>query len=146
MIYYRIAFRVEQALASDESLGQVLAPATVWKWRSTLLSSPYALFTLLRVYHYVPKEDIRIFFASSEDEMDEMLARQNMGQLSNSVSADQFLSRKNVSVQDVKRLAMELSTERDHDTPYIFTLPIYLPERLAWLRLLGKVRRGELKS
>ncbi len=143
MIYYRIAFRVE--LAAVEQQKQTLAPAVAWKWRSTLLSSPYTLFTLLHAYHYIPKEQIRIFFASSDSEMDEMLERQNTGLLSNSVTADQFLGKKRMNVQDVKRLALELSREEDHDAPYYFSLPAYLPERLAWLSLLGKVQRGELE-
>ena len=143
MIYYRIAFQVE--LAAAEQQKQILAPTVVWKWRSTLLSSPYTLFTLLRAYHYIPKEQIRIFFASSESEMNEMLERQNTGLLSNSISADQFLSRKRMNVQDVRRLALELSKEKDHDASYHFSLPEYLPERLAWSRLLRKVQCGELE-
>ncbi len=143
MIYYRVAFRIEQSLVSDEQQRQVLAPVMVWKWRSTLLSSPHALFTLLRVYHNISKEHIRVFFASSEAEMDEMLERQNTGLPSNSIAADQLLN--NMNVQDVTRLALELGTEKDHNAPYFFSLPASLPERIAWLRLLGKVQRGELE-
>ena len=143
MLYYRIAFHAE--LATSEQQKSVRPPAGSWKWRSTLLSSPYALFTLLSAYHAVPKEQVRVFFASSEIEMNEMLERQNTGLLSNSITADQFLSRKRMDVQDVRRLALELSTEKDHDTSYQFALPVYLPELLAWLRLLGKVQRGEIE-
>ncbi len=143
MIYYRIAFRVE--IAANEQQKSVRTTAGSWKWRSTLLSSPYALFTLLGTYHAIPKEQIRVFFASSEIEMNEMLKRQNTGLLSNSITADQFLSRKRMDVQDVRRLTLELSVEKDHDMPYQFSLPAYLPERLAWLRLLGKVQRGEIE-
>lgn len=143
MIYYRIAFRVD--LTGTEQQSQVLTSTAIWKWRSTLLSSPYALFTLLRAYHSLPKEQVRIFFASSEVEMNEMLERQNTGLLSNSITAAQFLSRKRMSVQDVRRLVLELSTEEEQDVPYHFSLPTYLPERLAWLRLLGKVQRGEVE-
>ncbi len=145
MIYYRVAFHVE--LAPDEQQRQVLAPVMVWKWRSTLLSSPHALFTLLRVYHNIStsKEHIRVFFASSEAEMDEMLERQNTGLLSNSIAAEQLLSWNSMNVQDVTRLALELSTEEDHNAPYVFSLPASFAERMAWLHLMGKVKRGELE-
>jgi hypothetical protein len=143
MIYYRIAFRVE--LAATEQQRSVLAPTVIWKWHSTLLSSSYALFTLLRAYHSLPQEQIRVFFASSESEMNRMLERQNSGLLSSSMMADQFLSGKRMDVQDVRRLALELNTEEDHDAPYSFSLPAYLPECLAWLRLMGKVQRGEIE-
>ena len=143
MIYYRIAFQVEPAVIEQQK--QILTSTTVWKWRSTLLSSPYTLFTLLQTYRSVPKEQIRVFFASSESEMNEMLERQNIGLLSNSITADQFLGKKRMNIQDVRRLALELSMEEDHDTPYSFSLPMYLPECLAWLRLLGKVQRGEIE-
>ena len=71
--------------------------------------------------------------------MDEMLERQNMGLLSSSIAADQLLSGNSINIQDMTRLALELSMEKDHDVPYFFALPISLPERLAWLRLLSKV-------
>jgi hypothetical protein len=144
MIYYRVAFHVE--LAPEDEQRRVLAPVMVWKWRSTLLSSPHALFTLLHVYRNISQEHIRVFFASSEAEMDEMLERQNMGLLSSSIAADQLLSGNSINIQDVTRLALELSMEKDHDVPYFFALPVSLPERLAWVRLLCKVRRGELEA
>ena len=33
----------------------------------------------------------------------------------------------------------------DHDVPYHFALPLSLPQVLAWMRLLGKVQRGEVE-
>jgi hypothetical protein len=49
-----------------------------------------------------------------------------------------------VSVLDQKRLEVELGPGGDHDVPYSFALPVSMPQVLAWMRLLGKVQRGEL--
>lgn len=150
MIYYRVAFCVEQATVENiehiQSHSQTTTQQVLWKWRSTLLTSPHALFTLLRAYSYIPKDNIRVFFASSEGEMDDMLARQNAGQISSSVSADQFLSGKRINTMDVKRLEFELSMEADHDEPYTFALPHSIAELMAWTSLLQKRQRGELES
>ncbi|GHO87761.1 hypothetical protein KSZ_57670 [Dictyobacter formicarum] len=150
MIYYRVAFCVEQApVESTEHINshcQALTQQMVWKWRSTLLTSPHALFTLLRAYNYIPKENVRVFFASSETEMEDMLVRQNAGQISSSVTADQFMSGKRINTMDVKRLEFELNTDKDHDEPYKFTLPLSISERMAWIALLRKRQQGELES
>ncbi len=51
-----------------------------------------------------------------------------------------------MSLQEHKRLEIELGPGGDHDTPYLFTLPIALKERLDWLRLQARVQAGELAS
>jgi len=51
-----------------------------------------------------------------------------------------------MSVLDQKRLEFELGPGSDHDMPYHFTLPISMPQRLAWTRLLARVQAGELPS
>jgi hypothetical protein len=117
-----------------------------WKWRSTLLSSPHALFTLLRAYSYIPKDQIRIFFASSEDDMDEMLLRQNHGQVASSVTADEFLAGQRINQLDVRRLELELAPLSDCDMPYKFTLPTKMSERIAWVVLMKKHMAGLLES
>ena len=48
-----------------------------------------------------------------------------------------------MSVRDQKRLEIELGPGSDHDVPYSFALPAYMPQVLAWMRLLAKVQRGE---
>src|SRR5260370_37243936 len=47
------------------------------------------------------------------------------------------------SVLERSRLAVELDGSADHDTPYRFSLPVSLPQALAWTRLLARLRRGE---
>ena len=160
MVYYRVAFRVDQTPSTEvsheksqeESQGQgrqmvqTQQTTATWKWRSTLLTSPHALFTLLRAYSYIPKEQIRVFFASSESDMDDMLCRQNAGKLSSSMLADQFLSGERINTLDVRRLELELGAEVDHDEPYVFTMPESMRERVAWVKLIQRRLQGELES
>jgi hypothetical protein len=149
---YRIAFCIEPVQTpvkhkeQNTSHCQALTRQLYWIWRSTVLMSPQALLTLLRAYRYVPYNQIRIFFASSEAEMDEMLIRQNAGQISTSVTADQFLNGKRINTIEVRRLECELSAEDDHDEPYVFLLPPSNAVRLAWTNLLARRQRGELES
>ncbi len=130
MIYYRVAFKVTHTQS--------------WQWRSASLTSLPTLFTLLRAYHGIPCDRVRIFFSSSENGMEEMLIRQNEGQITSSLTADQFLTGHRINTQEVTRLELELSTAGDHDTPYEFALPATLPQLLAWTKLMVKVRSGEL--
>jgi hypothetical protein len=48
-------------------------------------------------------------------------------------------------VLDRRRLEVELGTPGDHDTRYMFTLPTFLPQVLAWMKLLAKVQDGALQ-
>ncbi len=166
MLYYRVAFRVNQGNIEtvqeeqehiqhsaidqrEEKKSTVLLeeqPVEIWKWRSTLLTSPHALFTLLRAYSYIPKEQIRIFFASSESDMDEMLTRQNQGLVSSSVTADAFLAGQRMDMLDVRRLELEAAPVHDHEEPYVFTLPQEMKTYTAWVALMGKYKAGELES
>lgn len=130
MIYYRVAFKV--------------AHTQSWQWRSSPLTSLPTLFTLLRAYHGIPDDRVRIFFSSSEKEMEEMLIRQNEGQISSSLTADQFLTGHHINTQEVMRLELELSTAEDHDTPYKFLPSSTQRQLLAWTKLMVKVRNGEL--
>ena len=56
------------------------------------------------------------------------------------------LSSLGMSLQEKKRLEIELGPGGDHDMPYLFTLPISLKERLAWIRLQKQVQAEELLS
>ena len=49
------------------------------------------------------------------------------------------------SALESRRLELERGPGGDHDIPYRFALPVYLPQVLAWMRLLVKVQRGELQ-
>jgi hypothetical protein len=170
-----------------------------------MLSTPGTLFDFLNMYDRVPKNRLRVFFATSIEVMNEMLVRENSGLLSNSITVEEFLkSGKRIDGQQIKQLEFELglqeskeliarsaitrklgdecsplqaassleptnpviaetrgsnqesnfirlmreklewSTGDGYDTLYTFTLPVSMPQVLAWTRLLAKVQRGEL--
>lgn len=176
---YRVAIR-----ANNDS---------TWKWKSTPLSSLAALFGFLRLHSAIPQDRLHVFTASSREEMTEMLAQENSGQMMRSVSAAQFLSERglsslgakqegstggeqeqqgrrtitstlpplaqsrtpepvpmpvsaqgSLSVLDKRRVELEMGAGGDHDQPYVFTLPVSVPQVLAWTRLLVRVQQGEL--
>ena len=204
MTYYRLAEQDRQSAS--------------WTWKSTPINSLQAVLHLLRTYWVFRQDDIRVFTASSREELSDMLARQNNHQESGSVTAAQFLQERKLKVpereenpweqflaaqaaqaarqgvdtaawardvwerhmaaqaeqreasgptalpvgeyiaatgtysslgmnlEEQKRLEIELGPGGDHDTPYLFTLPVALKERLAWLRLQARVQAGELVS
>jgi len=171
-----------------------------------MLNTPGTLFDFLNMYDRIPKNRLRVFFATSRDFMNAMLKRENKGLLSNSVTVEQFLkSRKRIDGQNIRQLESELALQvdikliarsvitgklgdehlsmqatssfesanydtpeargdnqernlsglmqeesewsrgGDYDTPYSFALPVFMPQALAWARLLAKVQRGELE-
>ncbi len=44
-----------------------------------------------------------------------------------------------------RREELERGAGGDHDLPYRFTLPTSMPQVLAWMRLMGRVQRGEVE-
>jgi hypothetical protein len=44
-----------------------------------------------------------------------------------------------------RRLELELGPGADHDVPYSIVLSPSMPQVLAWMRLLARIRRGELQ-
>jgi hypothetical protein len=56
------------------------------------------------------------------------------------------LSTWNGSVLERRRAEVESGAGGDHDMPYTFSLPVSMPQTLAWTKLLVKVQRGELAS
>jgi hypothetical protein len=52
---------------------------------------------------------------------------------------------KRISVLDRRRLEIEMGAGGDHDLPYTFALPLSLPQKLAWIRLMARVQRAELE-
>lgn len=51
----------------------------------------------------------------------------------------------NTNSLEKKRLEIECGPSGDHDTPYRFSLPISMPQLLAWTRLQTRVQAGELE-
>ena len=83
----------------------------------------------------------------------ELRTRESVGMLETSTVGEQSLHEKrrsttpegSMDLLDRRRLEVELGTPGDHDTLYTFTLPISLPQVLAWMKLLTKVQDGELQ-
>jgi hypothetical protein len=130
MIYYRIALQSEHSPS--------------WYWRSSTLTSVSSLLDVLKAYAHIPRAAIRVFFASSPVYMDEMLTRANDGLGSSFVTVEQLLRQGHMSLAEIRRWELELHGQGDHDSPYVFTLPTSMPQVLAWMKLLARVRNGEL--
>src|SRR5579859_7386249 len=94
MTYYRVAVQVDQS--------------PTWRWKSFMLTPLDALFGFLKLYHMVPKVRLRVFFSSSVEYLDEMLARENQGLASNSLTAEQlFNGSKHIDLREMKQLESE---------------------------------------
>ncbi len=131
MIYYRMAIQGSQSAA--------------WRWKSSPLTSLDGVLGLLRMYHCMPKERIRVFLSTSPEQMDVMLSRENLGLLSTAVAVDQLWDMHRMSWVEVRRLEVELGAGGDHDCPYTFSLPTFTPQILAWTRLCAHVERSGLE-
>src|SRR5215475_8159375 len=84
--------------------------ASAWKWKSTKLNSLNAVMTFLKVYSILPKDRLRIFFASSPVMLDHMLVRENQNLPSNSMTAEQFVSgEKYVGKEEMRLLEAEIA-------------------------------------
>ena len=55
------------------------------------------------------------------------------------------LNKWNGSELERRRAEVESGAGGDHDVPYTFSLPLSMPQTLAWTKLLVKVQRGELE-
>ncbi len=66
--------------------------------------------------------------------------------LGESSRESQPLDERGVSLLDKRRVELERGAGGDHDLPYRFTLPIAMPQVLAWVKLLAKISAGELES
>jgi hypothetical protein len=98
VIYFRVAIRMDQS--------------SLWRWKSSILSTPGTLFDFLNMYDRVPKDRLRVFFATSMEFMNEMLVRENSGLVSNSITVDQFLkSGKRIDGQNIRQLESELGLQ-----------------------------------
>jgi hypothetical protein len=65
--------------------------------------------------------------------------------LDESIIAARALGEKSMNSLERRRLEQELGTGGDHDVPYHFALPLSMPQVLTWMRLVGRIQRGELE-
>ena len=131
MIYYRMAIQGSQSAA--------------WRWKSSPITSLDGVLGLLRLYHCLPKERIRVFLSTSPEQMDVMLRRENLGLLSTALAVEQLWDMHRVSWIEVRRLEVELGAGGDHDCPYTLSLPTFTPHILAWTKLCAHVARSGLE-
>src|SRR5579883_1580395 len=101
MTYYRIALQNRQS--------------TTWVWKTTVLTSLAAVFQLLKIYRSVPQNRMRVFTASTKEQLHEMLCLENTNQVSGSTTAAQFLLAHKLSLpgiaQDTSEQALTESEE-----------------------------------
>jgi hypothetical protein len=128
MIYYRVALQGSQS--------------ATWRWKSSPLTSLYDVLGLLKLYHCVPNEHIRVFLSSSIEKMEEMLSRANDGLLSTAVTVDQLWDKHCMCWIEVRRLEVELGAGGDHDQAYTWSLSPSGPHALAWTKLRALRERG----
>lgn len=64
--------------------------------------------------------------------------------LGESSRESQSLDERGVSFLEKRRVELELRAGGDHDLPYRFTLPIAMPQVLAWMKLLARVQNGDI--
>src|SRR5439155_26592580 len=102
VIYFRVAIRMYQS--------------SQWEWKSSMLNTPGTLFDFLNMYDRVPKNRLRVFFATSMGFMNEMLIRENNGLLSNSVTVEEFLkSGRRIDGQYIQQLEFELGLQESKE-------------------------------
>jgi hypothetical protein len=98
MIYFRVALRTNQS--------------SQWRWKSGMLRTPGTLFDFLKMYDRIPKNRLRVFFATSMEFMNAMLVRENRRSLSNSVTVEEFLKNgKRIDGEQIIQLESELALE-----------------------------------
>jgi hypothetical protein len=78
VIYYRIAVHTKHT--------------PTWRWMTTKLTSLQAVLNYLQIYRCPASAQLRIFFASSIEALEEMLAAENQGDTSFSVPPEHLLS------------------------------------------------------
>jgi len=128
MIYYQVALRGSQS--------------ATWRWKSSPLTSLNGVLGVLKLYHCMLREHIRIFLTTSPEQMDAMLRQENQGLLSTAITVDQLWDRYRVSWIEVRRLEIELGAGGDHDQAYTWSLPPSAPHALAWTKLQALRERG----
>ena len=96
MTYYRLAIQDRQTAR--------------WNWKTTPITSVKAVFELLRCYRaLLPQDRIRVCTASSNEELNEQLSRENNGQASGSVTALQFLQERHLLVPEQAKNTLQQS-------------------------------------
>ena len=84
MTYYRIAYKNQQS--------------SLWQWKSTPLTSLQTVFQFLKPYSYILQDQLRVFSSSSREDLKKQLEEENQRGLQTSVTAEDFLRERRVSI------------------------------------------------
>jgi hypothetical protein len=103
MPYYRVAMRIHAA--QD------------WQWKSTVLGTLETLLGWLRLYRMVPVDQLRVFSATSKEELNEQLQELNLGLASASVPVANFLHERNMSREGLTGIAPAWKLPEHRRTP-----------------------------
>lgn len=90
-------------------------PSARWQWESRVIASLEVLVRVLWMYRSMPQSSLRVFFASSVDDLDLMLDRETQGLASTSLPVDQFLqgswrTNQSLSQLELRQFESALST------------------------------------
>lgn len=100
MIYYRIAVHTKHA--------------PTWRWMTTKLTSLHAVLNYLQIYRCPAYAQLRIFFASSDEALEEMLAAENRGDASFSITPEHLLSAGQPQILAERTADAERAPARQH--------------------------------
>jgi hypothetical protein len=75
----------------------------------------------------------------------ELGLQENKGSGLTPVLTQELVNGKQPHIPEMTQAEGDRGTGADHDLPYIFTLPVFLPEALSWATLLAKVHTGQLR-
>src|SRR5258708_31647004 len=131
MIYDRVALKGSQS--------------ATWRWKSSPVTSLHGVLGLVKLYHCVPNEHIRVFLSSSPEQMDEMLSRANQGLPSTAFSLDQLWDRHSMSWIEVRRLEGGVGAGGGHDRAYSLRLAASGAQHLGWTKRQFLRERGEFE-
>ena len=115
MTWYRIAIQ--------------LNTAPNWQWKSTVLGTLETLFGWLRLYRMIPLEQLRVFSAASEENLNEQLMRVNQGLASTSVPAANFLQERGMGIEGLTGVMPAWKIQEQRRTA---TLPVATAPALLW--------------
>jgi hypothetical protein len=95
--------------------------------------------------HLLHSREVTEAGGAREREATTSIAVSTTTRLDESATAAHTPSERSRDSLEGRRLEYERGGGGDHDLPYHFALPLSLPQALAWMRLLGRLQRGEIE-
>ena len=117
MTYYRIAWKNHQS--------------SLWRWKSTNLTSLDTVFHFLRLHSAIPQDHLRVFSSSSSEGLKELLEYENQGWQHTSVTAEQFLRERGIHAGKMTARASEQRESGEREYREKKTITATLPPLLS---------------